>query len=95
VIFADKLLKKANIDIKARKRRILMSATIALKKRNWIKGISFLLRTMSVKMSCMNIKCAITVRLSRCGELSLNAKSARIMICVKVNRKINIVKCLS
>jgi len=87
VIFVDKLLKKAGIAIKARERRILMSATIALKKENWIREISFLLRTMSVRMFCMNTKCVITVRLSRFGGSNLNAKSARIMICVKVNRK--------
>ena len=85
MIFANKLLKKARTDTKAEKKRISMSAKIASKKRNSIKMISFLLRIMSVKMCCTNIKCVITARLSRCGASNLNAKSAKIMICVKVN----------
>jgi len=90
VIFANKLLKKARIDIKAKKKRIMMSAKIASKRRDWIKMISFLLRITSVKMFYMNTKCAITARLSRCGVSNLNVKSAKIMICVKVNKnKIN------
>lgn len=87
MIFVNKLLKKARIDIRVKKKRILMYAKIALKKRKWIQKISFLLRIMSVRMFYMNTKCAITARLNQCGGSNSNAKSARIMICVKVTYK--------